>query len=140
LALGQLDDLVQPPGRRQIEGGLPVARHEGIHVDQRSDALWNAIGNAGDNEPAVAVADEDRVLHLLPAEYVHNIGDVRLQAHSTMQQVRALGGPGEAWCVHGMAQGAKALGDPTPFPSAVPGGVDQDEFGHRGEDGKQRFP
>lgn len=96
------------------------------------------IGDARDDEATVAMPDEHSFLHLLPLEHVQDVGDVHFQADVRLEQVRALRGAGEAGRVNGMAEAAQPFGDPAPFPSPVPSGVNQDEFGHAAPDGKER--
>src|SRR5262249_11689300 len=63
-----LDDLLHALvflGRLEIEPALPVFGHEGVEIDHRGDAAGLAVGDAGRDEAAIAVPNQDNPAEVL---------------------------------------------------------------------------
>ena len=62
-----------PVGRDHVPHGLAVFRHERIEIDQVSEALRRAIGNACDHHPARAVPHQDDAAEVLIRQDIHDV-------------------------------------------------------------------
>src|SRR3990172_3806448 len=78
--LSPLPPPLPPRGRAaaatEVVDRLPVARQEGVQVDEVGDALRHAVRRARDDHAAVAVADEDEVAQVLVLDDVDHVLDV----------------------------------------------------------------
>src|SRR5579863_10424409 len=63
--------------RRDISQRFAIAWHEGIQIDQVSNALRHPINHAGDDHPAITVTHQDdpmQILFLKQADDILNMG------------------------------------------------------------------
>jgi len=74
----------------QIEQRLSVIRHKRIDVDHLRDAVARAVGDAGGNHAAIAVADQHDTAQIFVLDDVEGVLDVRLKIDRRMRQMRAL--------------------------------------------------
>jgi hypothetical protein len=111
-----------------------VRRHGiDVHEMPHSSALprQQAIGGAGDHQPAVAVADQDHLVELFALHQVDDVGQVRVERDAAIEQVRPFAHAGERDGVRAVAGRAQHRQHTRPTPGPVPGAVDEHEGGHR---------
>ena len=56
-------------------------RDEGIDVDQVTDAPARLLGDTGDDQSAIAVADEHDIVEILSVQEIDHIPNVRVERH-----------------------------------------------------------
>ncbi len=72
----------------EVEQRLPVPRHEGVEIDQLRDALARAIGDAGRDHAAIAVAQQYDVADILIFDDVEDILDMGFKIDRGIGQMR----------------------------------------------------
>ena len=80
----------------QIEQRLSVVGHERIEIDQLRDAVPRAVGDAGRDHAAIAVADQRDVAQILVLDDVENVLDVGFEIDRRIGQMLALAETGVA--------------------------------------------
>src|SRR5579859_1167842 len=66
--------------RRDIGQRFAITWHEGIQIDQVSNALRRLIKHAGDNHCAITVTHQDNTMQILFLKQANNILDMGLQS------------------------------------------------------------
>ena len=74
----------------QIEQRLAVARHEGVDIDQLLDPVARAVGDAGRDHAAIAVADQHDVAQVFIFDDVEDVLDMGFEIDRRIRQMRAL--------------------------------------------------
>ena len=114
-------------GRGHVVDALPVRRHEGVEIDQRPEAPGRAVGGAGHDHAAIAVAAQHDVVQFFPFEQVGDIQDMGVQAGLGRQQMRTVGEAGQRRRKYPMAGRLQPACNLPPAPAAVPGAMHQNE-------------
>ena len=74
-------------GARDVDEGLVVHRVGGVEVHEAADAVGGPVGHAGDDHPAVAVADQDHVAKILVVQQRRDVGDVGVEVDAGAHQM-----------------------------------------------------
>jgi hypothetical protein len=109
---------------------LAVLRHEGVEVDEPSNARRHAIGNAGGDHAAVAVTHEHDVGKILALDHAQHVGDVRVQGDGAARLVRALAEAGVGGGENLVAGGPDQRPHLPPRPAGRPGPVTDQKCRH----------
>src|SRR5439155_1331042 len=76
----------------QVQMGLSVIRHKCIEVNQLRDPVPRAVGHAGCDHAAVAVADQYDVPQVFISDDVEDVLNVRFEIDRRVSQMLALAG------------------------------------------------
>ena len=74
----------------EIQQRLAVLRNEGVEIDQLRDAIAGAIGDAGRDHAAIAVAEQHDVAQILELDDVDHILDMGVEIDRRIHQMHAL--------------------------------------------------
>ena len=97
---------VLPADCRHVLGDVfTVVEHEGIQIDERANAIGNAIGNAADYGPTIGMTAQHDVGEFLPSDQVDDIKNMRLEVDVTAQDLGTLPQTSERWCKNVVASG-----------------------------------
>jgi hypothetical protein len=117
----------------EAAGGVLAADGvRGVEVDEAGEAGRVAVGDAGDDHAAVAVADEHDLVQVLAREQLDDVLDVGLEGDAAGQQVGPVTAAGERGREDGVTCGLQAGAHPGPVPAARECAVDQEEGRHCG--------
>src|SRR5215813_6579325 len=62
--------------RRDVDHRIAIAWHEGIQIDQVSNALRHSINHAGDDHPTITVTHQDDLMQILVLKQADDILDM----------------------------------------------------------------
>ncbi len=110
---------------------LAVVEDECVEVHHCAQPVRDAIGHARDHAAAIRVAAQHDVGQVLPADQIHDVGDVRLERDLRGDQVRALANACQGGREHVVVRALQRAAHALPTPAAVPGPVHENEGGHR---------
>jgi hypothetical protein len=91
--------------------GVFGGRDEGVKVDELGQGVRRAIGNAGDDAPAVTVANKDDVAQVLVEQDVDHVLDVGLEVDTSVTEVGSFAEASESSGENGVASGAQLRDD-----------------------------
>ena len=114
-------------GRQRVERALPTLAQQRVEEHELPELFRHAVGDAGDDRAAEAVADQHHVLELLGLDEVRDVGDEDVERDDAGQVVARRAETGEGRREHSVARRAQPLGDDAPAPATMPGAVDEDE-------------
>ena len=103
-----------------------VFGQQSVNVDDALDAVGHAIGHAGDDHAAVAVADEDDVVQIFPEDDVDDVLNVRVEVNVRAAEVGMFAEPGERRAINDVAVGGEQIVHVFPIPTAAPCAVHDD--------------
>src|ERR1039458_595873 len=107
-------------------GTFAVVGHKGVEIDHVFDAVGHAVGHAGDDHPAVAVADEHDVVQVFPHDDIDDVLDVRVEVNVGAGEMGPLALPRQRGAIDLVTVGGEQLVHVFPIPAAAPRAVDDD--------------
>jgi AcrR family transcriptional regulator len=107
-----------------------IARDEGIEVGRQPDPFWDAVGHAGDDYAAVAVATQQHIVEFLELEDRDRVVDVVGKGNFGRAQVCAFAEASEGGGIDLVAAGTQFAGNGSPFPAASPSAVNGNDSRH----------
>ncbi len=124
--------LPRPVDRREgvLVQRFTVAGIGGVEVDAVAGALRRAVGDAGDDHPAIGMADQDRIAQILPEQQVDDIVDMRIEIDAVMDLVGMLAHSGQRRRIDDVPPGLEQPRHWLVAPTAMPAAVDQNKCRH----------
>src|SRR5581483_5171592 len=94
------------------------------------DACPHAVGDASNNNPAIAMADQNHIVEVFENQDVHHVLNVGAEADGWREEVRPLAEPGEGGSEDLMSGCTQQRGHLAPAPTAMPGAMDEHKRCH----------
>jgi hypothetical protein len=113
-----------PRGQGRLRSGnvqqrLPVSGCKGVNVEERTNALADFAGYAGNDHSLIGMAAQNGIGDILVLEDTHDVLDMRVQIDRMMRQMGALPDPSQRRRVDIMSCFAKRARDPSIDPAAL---------------------
>src|SRR5260221_14433137 len=85
------------PLQGDIAKGLPIFGSEGVKEYDRGNCSLSLLCYAGDDHATIGVPHQYKIFETFPINYVDDVGDVSLEVHLCVKEMRALAHSSHRW-------------------------------------------